>query len=43
VGSKVSSHRIEKEQQQITFTAPSTGIYFIEIEGAGNQIKWVVE
>jgi hypothetical protein len=43
VGSKVSSHRIEKEQQQITFTAPSTGIYFIEVEGAGKLLKWVVE
>jgi hypothetical protein len=43
VGSKVSSHRIEKGEQQITFTAPSSGIYFIEVEGTGNQIKWVVE
>jgi hypothetical protein len=43
VGSKVSSHRIEKEQQQITFTAPSTGIYFIEVEGTGKLLKWVVE
>ena len=23
--------------------ASTSGIYFIEIEGAGNQIKWVVE
>jgi nitrous oxidase accessory protein NosD len=43
VGSKVSSHRIEKGQQQIKFTAASPGIYFIEVDGAGNQIKWVVE
>jgi len=43
VGSKASSHRIEKGQQQITLTAQSSGIYFIEVEGAGNQIKWVVE
>jgi hypothetical protein len=43
VGSKVSSHRIEKEQQQITLTAPSSGIYFIEVEGAGKLLKWVVE
>jgi len=42
-GSKVSSHRIEKGQQQITLTAPSTGIYFIEVEGAGKLLKWVVE
>jgi hypothetical protein len=43
VGSKVSSHRIEKGQQQIKLTAASPGIYLIEIEGAGNLIKWVVE
>jgi hypothetical protein len=43
VGSKVSSYRIEKGQQQIKFTAASPGIYFIEVDGAGNQIKWVVE
>ena len=43
VGSKVSSHRIEKGQQQITLTAPSTGIYFIEVEGSGKLLKWVVE
>jgi hypothetical protein len=43
VGSKVSSHRIEKGQQQITLTAASPGIYFIEIEGSSNQIKWLVE
>ncbi|MEY3717088.1 MAG: hypothetical protein RL285_963, partial [Bacteroidota bacterium] len=43
VGGKVSSHRIEKEQTQITLFAASPGIYFIDVEGAGNQIKWVVE
>jgi hypothetical protein len=43
VGSKLSSHRIEKGQQQIKLTAASPGIYFIEVDGAGNQIKWVVE
>ncbi|NBX63815.1 MAG: T9SS C-terminal target domain-containing protein [Bacteroidetes bacterium] len=43
VGSKVSTHRIEKEQTQITLFAASPGIYFIDVEGAGNQIKWVVE
>jgi hypothetical protein len=43
VGSKVSSHRIEKGQQQITLNAAAPGIYFIEIEGSGNQIKWVVK
>jgi hypothetical protein len=43
VGSKVSSHRIEKGQQQITLTAQPSGIYFIELEGTGNQIKWVVK
>jgi hypothetical protein len=43
VGGKVSSHRIEKGQQQITLNAAAPGIYFIEIEGSGNQIKWVVE
>jgi hypothetical protein len=43
VGSKLSSHRIEKGQQQIKLNAASPGIYFIEVDGAGNQIKWVVE
>jgi hypothetical protein len=43
VGSKISSHRIEKGQQQIKLTAASPGIYFIEVYGAGNQIKWMVE
>jgi hypothetical protein len=43
VGSKVSSHRIEKGQQQITLNAAAPGIYFIEVEGTGNQIKWVVK
>jgi hypothetical protein len=43
VGSKVSSHRIEKGQQQIKLTAASPGIYFIEVDGAGNKIKWVIE
>jgi hypothetical protein len=43
VGSKVSSHRIEKGQQQITLNAAAPGIYFIEVEGTGNQIKWIVE
>jgi hypothetical protein len=43
VGSIVSTYRIEKGQQQIKLTAASPGIYLIEIEGAGNQIKWVIE
>ncbi len=43
LGSKVSSHRIEKGENQIALKASTSGIYFIEIEGAGNQIKWVVE
>jgi hypothetical protein len=43
VGSKVSSHRIEKGENQIVLKASTSGIYFIEIEGTGNQIKWVVE
>ena len=43
VGSKVTSHRIEKEENQIVLKASTSGIYFIEIEGTGNQIKWVVE
>ena len=43
VGSRVSSHRIEKGENQMTLKASTSGIYFIEIEGAGNQIKWVVE
>jgi hypothetical protein len=43
MGSRVSSHRIEKGQQQITLNAAAPGIYFIEVEGTGNQIKWVVE
>jgi hypothetical protein len=43
VGSEVSSHRIEKGENQIVLKASTSGIYFIEIEGTGNQIKWVVE
>ena len=43
LGSKVSSHHIEKGETQIVLEAPSPGIYFIEVEGAGIQIKWVVE
>jgi len=43
VGSKVSSHRIEKGESRIVLKASTSGIYFIEIEGTGNQIKWVVE
>ena len=43
VGSKVSSYRIENGQQQITLVAPSAGIYFIEVEGAGKLLKWMVE
>jgi hypothetical protein len=43
VGSKVSSHRIEKGENQIVLKALTSGIYFIEIEGTANQIKWVVE
>ena len=43
LGSRVSSHRIEKRENQIVLKASTSGIYFIEIEGAGNQIKWVVE
>ncbi len=43
VGSKVSSHRIEKGENRIVLKASTSGIYLIEIEGSGNQIKWVVE
>ena len=43
VGRKVSSHRIEKGENRIVLKASTSGIYFIEIEGAGNQIKWMVE
>jgi hypothetical protein len=43
VGSKVSSYRIGSGQQQITLVAPSAGIYFIEVEGAGKLLKWMVE
>jgi nitrous oxidase accessory protein NosD len=43
VGSKISSHRIEKGQQQIKLTAASPGIYFIEVEGVRNQVRWLVE
>jgi hypothetical protein len=43
VGSEVSSHRIEKGENRIVLKALTPGIYFIEIEGAGNQIKWLVE
>jgi hypothetical protein len=43
VGSKVSSHSIEKGENQVVLKALTSGIYFIEIEGTGNQIKWLVE
>jgi hypothetical protein len=43
VGSKLSSHRIEKGQQQIKLNAASPGIYFIEVEGVRNQVRWLVE
>ena len=43
LGSMVSSHRIEKGQQQIKLFATSKGIYFIELEGSGKLLKWVVE
>jgi hypothetical protein len=43
VGSIVSTHRIEKGQQQIKLTAASIGIYFIEVEGVRNQVRWLVE
>jgi hypothetical protein len=43
MGSRVSSHRTEKGENQIALKASTPGIYLIEIEGAGNQIKWVVE
>lgn len=43
VGSKVSSHHIEKGQTQITLFADSPGIYFIEVEGVRNQVKWLVD
>jgi hypothetical protein len=43
VGSKLSSHRIEKGENNIVLKAPTSGIYLIEIEGTGNLIKWVVE
>jgi hypothetical protein len=43
VGSKLSSHRIEKGENKIVLKAPTSGIYLIEIEGTGNLIKWVVE
>jgi hypothetical protein len=43
VGSKVSSHRIEKGENRIVLKALTSGIYFIEIEGTGNQVKWLVE
>ena len=39
----VKCHRIEKGQAQITLIAALPGIYFIDVEGATNQIKWVVE
>jgi hypothetical protein len=43
VGSIVSTHRIEKGQQQIKLNAASPGIYFIEVEGVRNQVRWLVE
>jgi hypothetical protein len=43
VGSKVSSHRIEKGENRIVLKASTSGIYIIEIECTGNQIKWLVE
>ena len=42
-GSKRSSQRIEKGEYQIKLTAASPGIYFIEVDCAGNQINWLVE
>jgi hypothetical protein len=39
----VSSHRIEKGENQIVLKASTSGIYFIEVEGAGKLLKWVVE
>jgi hypothetical protein len=43
VGSKVSSHRIEKGENKITLKTAIPGIYFIEVEGTGKLLKWVVE
>jgi len=43
VGSKVSTYRIENGQQQISLVAPSSGIYFIAVEGSEKLLKWLVE
>ena len=42
LGTKVSSYRIEKEQEQITLITPTSGMYFIQIEGSDNKVKWLV-
>jgi hypothetical protein len=42
VGSRVSTHCIEKEQEQITLITPTSGMYFIQIEGSKNKVKWLV-
>jgi hypothetical protein len=42
LGTKVSSYRIEKEQEQITLITPTSGMYFIQIEGSNNKVKWLV-
>jgi hypothetical protein len=42
LGTKVSSYRIEKEQEQITLITPTSGMYFIQIEGSNNKVKRLV-
>jgi hypothetical protein len=42
LGTLVSLNRIEKEQEQITLITPTSGLYFIQIEGCNNTVKWLV-
>jgi hypothetical protein len=43
VGSKVSSYYLEKGENKITLKTSIPGIYFIEVEGDGKLLKWMVE
>ena len=43
LGSKVSSHRIDKGENRIVLKALASGIYFIEVEGFRNQVRWLVD
>lgn len=43
VGSRVASYHIEKGENKITLKTAIPGIYFIEVEGTGKLLKWLVE